>query len=424
MRVLEQTDERTPERTLLQIVYQQAEQQRGRPVYQGFHQVVRKLLQDGLYGQWIHSYSASEIKWLELQIVAERDQLLSFTQLRQYINEFVTADYYDQRIGLPQERLMLIAMAALQNENEHRLQKVKEAYWALSNGYITLPADVMSFFGKTYHQQQSITQPYSMDLVDSRILSFLSSKVKEKHILVPDNFMEQVSACGSWLVLDKEHVQRVLGCSLPNVNSDTFRQAVAHPSIAHKKVSAIGLMKQLLASKGVIVHFGDRSKLSSTRLHTYIQLPQVKKSTDLARVCSIFIRLLNGIISEWDCSLQVEVAGWETAIVNQNIGLHSQAALYYIEEVSNEINRHLEAASRLHGIQIPLRIASAGKSHSAYPATKQQQSTMIDRATVEQRHTDQGGSITLEKSFVIETAELLQLLMKAWRCGIPEVRLI
>ncbi|MDV6379380.1 hypothetical protein ORD22_14270 [Sporosarcina sp. GW1-11] len=424
MRVLEQTEERTDERALLQIVYQQAEQQRGRPVYQGFHQVVRKLLQHGLYGPWIHSYSASEIKWLELQIVAERDQLLSSTELRQYINEFVTADYYDQRIGLPQERLMLIAMAALQNENEHRVQKVAEAYWALSNGYITLPTDVMSFFGKMFRQRQPITQPYSMHVLDSRILSFLSSKVKDKHILVPDNFMEQVKACGSWLVFDKEQVHRVLGCSLPNLSGDTFRQAAAHPSIAHKKVSAIGLMKQLLASEGVTLHFGNQSKLKSTGPHTYIQLPQVMKRTDLARVCSILVHLQNGITNEWKCSLQVEVKGWETAIVNQNICLHSQAALHYIEEISKEISQHLGATSRAYGIQIPLRKASAGKNYSAYPATKQQQSAMIDQATVEQRHTDLGGSITLRKSTSIETAELLQLLMKAWRCGIPEVRLL
>lgn len=415
MRVFEQTDERTRERALLQILYKQAEKLRGKPVYQGFHQLVRKLLQDGLYGQWIHSYSASEIKWLGLQIEAERDRLLSSEQLQQYMNEFVTSDYHDQRIGLPQERLMLIAMAAMQNETVNRLQRVQEAYWVLSHGYVTLPDDVMSFFGKTFHQRHSKVQSYSMNLTDSRIPSFISSKVKEKHILVPDQFMEQVKACGSWIVFDR---------ALHGTDRKMSYEAVTHPPVTNKKVSAIGLMKQLLASDGVVLHFSQDAQAKAVTLDSYIQLHQVMRRTDLASVCKILVRLLNGIESIWNYSFRIKVAGWEAAIADQRIGLYAEAAIDYIEKVSSEINLHLETAAFQNRVQTPSRKASDVMNPGVYPATKHQQFAMIDRVTAEQRHTDQGGSVTLERSAVIETAELLQLLTKAWRCGVPEVKLV
>ncbi|PIC57311.1 hypothetical protein CSV80_10020 [Sporosarcina sp. P12(2017)] len=424
MRLCEQNEERIHERALLQILYKQAEQQRRRPVYSGFHQVVRKLLQDGLYGQWIYNYSASEIKWLGLQIVAERDRLIPSAQLQQYMNEFVTSDYHDKRIGLPQERLMLIAMGAMQNETVQRLQKVQEAYWMLSHGYVTLPAEIMSFFGKTFYQRKTRVQQYTMDIADDRIASFLSSKVKEKHIRIPDHFMEQVKACGSWSLFDAEQIERIFGCSFDNFNSERFSHAADSSSMGHKKVSAIGLMKRLLGSEGIVVHFPNKERQEKAVLCSYIQLPYVLQETELARTCTILVRLLNGIESIWGRTIQIEVAGWETAIAEQKIALHSERALLFIEEVAREINRSLEVASCQSGMNTPLRKAASVMHRSIYQATKQQQIAMIDRITAEQRHTDQGGSVTLEKSATIETAELLQLLIKAWSCGIPEVRLI
>ncbi|PIC68246.1 hypothetical protein CSV71_04895 [Sporosarcina sp. P21c] len=424
MRVFEQKKECIHERELLQLLYKQVEQQRGRPVYSGFHQVVRKLLQDGLYGQWIYDFSASEIKWLGLQIVAERDRLIPPALLQQYMNEFVTSDYYDKPIGLPQERIMLIAMAAMQHETIQRLQKVQEAYWLLSHGYVTLPAEVMSFFGKTFYRRKTRVEQYTMDIADSRIASFLSSKVKEKHIRIPDYFMEQVKACGSWSLFEAEQTERALSCSHGNSNSEWFPDAADGSSIAYKKVSAIGLMKQLLGSEGIVVHFHNEKRQEKAALSSYIQLPNVMQETELARTCTILVRLLNGIESIWGHTLRVEVAGWETAIADQKIGLHSEKALLFIEEVAEEINRYLEVASYQSGMQIPLRKAAAVTHQSINQATSQQQTAMIDRVTAEQRHTDQGGSIMLEKSPTIETAELLQLLIKAWGGGVPEVRLI
>lgn len=424
MRVFEQKKERIHERELLQLLYKQVEQQRGRPVYSGFHQVVRKLLQDGLYGQWIYDYSASEIKWLGLQIVAERDRLIPSALLQQYMNEFVTSDYYDKRIGLPQERIMLIAMAAMQHETVQRLQKVQEAYWILSQGYVTLPAEVMSFFGKTFYQRKTRVEQYTMDIADSRIASFLSSKVKEKHIRIPDYFMEQVKACGSWSLFEAEQVERILGCSLSRINSERFSHTAEGSSIAYKKVSAIGLMKQLLKSEGIVVHFHNKERREKALLSSYIQLPHVMQETELARICTILVRLLNGIESIWGHTIRIEVSGWEIAIADQKIGLHSEKSLQFIEDIAGKINCYLEAASCQSGMQIPLRKAATVMHRSINQATKQQQIAMIDRATAEQRHTDQGGSVTLEKSSTIETAELLQLLIKAWSSGVPEVRLI
>ncbi|PID16125.1 hypothetical protein CSV63_05670 [Sporosarcina sp. P34] len=366
----------------------------------------------------------AKIKWLGLQIVAERDRLIPSALLQQYMNEFVTSNYYDEWIGLPQERIMLIAMATMQHETVQRLQKVQEAYWILSHGYVTLPAEVMSFFGKTFCQRKTRVQQYTMDVADSRIASFLSSKVKEKHIRIPDCFMEQVKACGSWSLFEAEQVERTLGCSLGDFNSERFPHAADGSFITYKKVSAVGLMKQLLSSEGIIVHFYNIKRQEKAALSSYIQLPNVMQKTELARTCTILVPLLNSIESIWGHTLRIEVAEWDTAIVDQNIGLHSEKAILFIEDVAAQMNGYLETSSRQSGMQRPLRKAAAVMHRSICQATKQQQVAMIDQLIAEQRHTDQGGSVTLEKSSTIETAELLQLLMKAWSGGIPEVRLI
>ncbi|MBY0222900.1 hypothetical protein [Sporosarcina aquimarina] len=470
MRVLEQSDERTHERALLEVLYRQAEQLHKKPAYQGFHQVVRKLVSDGLYGSWINHYSSNEIKWLGLQIMPERDQLLSAKQLLQYMKEFVTCNHYDRRLGLPQERLMLIAMAAMRDETVQRLQKVREAYWVLSMGYVTLPDDIMAFFGKTFYPGQPVRRLHSMNLLDSRIPSFLASQVKEKHIRIPTTFMEQVKACGSWLVFDMEEVRRVMNGSLQDVGSESFRRAVANPSITHKRLSAIGLMKQLLASDGIVFHFDDDFQRGTKGLHSHIQLSKVLRRNVLARVCGIHVRLLNGILDVWEREdnrrdLQIEAAGWEEALADQRISLHSEQAVSFIEELSEEINLHViktslqlakekgpylqfegsnwqsgsyfeqrsytteewqKVRNEIAGNGIRngcLRKASDTESLSGYSLTKHQQLSMINRLAVQQNHTDVGGSITLEKSAFIETAELLQLLMKAWNCGIKEVHI-
>ncbi|PIC70534.1 hypothetical protein CSV77_08615 [Sporosarcina sp. P16b] len=415
--------EQITERALLQLLYKQVEQQRGRPAYTGFHQVVKKLLQDGLYDRWIYDYSVTEIKWLGLQIVAERDQLIPSALLQTYMNEFVTSDYCDKQIGLPQERLMLIAMAAMQHETVQRLRKVQEAYWLLSHGYVTLPVEVMLFFGKTFYERKTRVQQYTMDIADNRITSFLSSKIKEKHICIPDYFMEQVQACGSWSLFEAEQVERILGFSLSHFNRERFLHATDGLTIDYKEISAIGLMKQLLEGEGIVVHFYNKERQEKAALSTYIQLPNVMQETELARTCTILVPLLNGIEGLWEHPLRVEVAGWEIAIADQNIDLHSEKALLFIEEVAREINHYLNVASCESGMQTPLRKAATVMHRSINEATKHQQTAMIDRVIAEQRHTDQGGSVTLEKSSTIETAELLQLLMKAWSGGIPEVRL-
>ncbi|GKV63936.1 MULTISPECIES: ribonucleoside-diphosphate reductase subunit alpha [Sporosarcina] len=471
MKVLEQTEERPHERALLTILYKQAEQLRKKPAYEGFHHTVRKLLEAGLYGSWVNHYSANEIKWLGLQIVPERDQLLCIRQLRQYMNEFVTCNHYDWPMGLPQERLMLIAMAAMQQETVQRLQKVREAYWVLSKGYVTLPDEVMAFLGKTFSQRQSASVPHLLDLLDIRIQSYLSSRVKEKHIRIPHTFMEQVKACGSWLVFNMEEVRREMNCSLHDVDSEAFHQAVANPAITHKKLSAIGLMKQLLASDGVVFHFEEDSQSDIGRLGSSIQLPRVMNGNTLAQVCAIQVRLLNGILDFWERKdrrreVRIEVAGWEELLAGQRIGLHSEQAVSFIERLSEEINLHVIKASlqlakekgpypqfegscwqdgsyfeqrhytseawqeisneiKQYGIRNgKLRKASDTVNLSEHPPTKHRQLSMINRLAAQQQHTEIGGSITLEKSPLLETAELLQLLMKAWSSGIEEVRII
>lgn len=424
MRTAEQTNEWSHERMLLERLYKKSEELRGKHLYQDFHPLVCQLVHDGVYGQWISRYSAKEIEWLGLQIIAERDQLLSSSQLQRYVDEFTAATHHNQHAALPQEHLMLIAMAAMHDEPVKRLRSVKEVYWVLSKGYVILPDDNMSFFGKTFSQPHAVAQKFSMNVLDSGLPLFLSSKVKEKHIMIPDNFMEQVHACGPWQVFETGQLDKLVNGSPCTTANEVYHQIAEQSLVEHKTVSALGLMKQLLASKGVIVHFDGDGYDEMSGLDVYIQLARVIEESELSRVCTILVHLLKGMEVIVNEKFQIKVAEWETALANQRIVLDSKAALKYIEEISIEINKHLELVCYRSGVKRPLRKASTCLNDSAYSITKQQQSAAIDRIVVEQNYTDRSGSFTLESSASIETAELLQLLMKAWSSGIPEVRLI
>ncbi len=125
-------------------------------IYQVFPQQIRKLVGKGLYHPvLIEAYSEDELQQLAEELNPKRDELFTYIGLKTLIDRYVTRDFDKAPIELPQERFMVIAMTLMQNEKENRLEKVKEAYWAMSNLYMTTATPTLSNAGKTHGQLSS-----------------------------------------------------------------------------------------------------------------------------------------------------------------------------------------------------------------------------------------------------------------------------
>ena len=93
---------------------------------------------------------------LEGLIRPERDDLFTYIGIVTLSERYLTKDHAGVLYELPQERFMIIAMTLLMNEpKEHRLMLVEEAYWALSNLYMTVATPTFANAGKSYGQLSS-----------------------------------------------------------------------------------------------------------------------------------------------------------------------------------------------------------------------------------------------------------------------------
>lgn len=144
----------------LEELYQEAAKNRGYdPLqkYQGFYSLIEVLIEKGIYSNDLFDhYTKEQIDLLEAEIVSERDQLFNYIGLFLLADRYLARDHDKNLYELPQERFMVIAMRLMQNEApEQRLELVKEAYWALSNLYMTVATPTLSNAGKSYGQLSS-----------------------------------------------------------------------------------------------------------------------------------------------------------------------------------------------------------------------------------------------------------------------------
>jgi ribonucleoside-diphosphate reductase alpha chain len=125
--------------------------------YGDFYSLIRALTGKGIYSKDIlKAYTVEEIDSLEGQIVPERDQLFNYLGLFQLADRYLAKDHDKNLYELPQERFMIIAMTLMMKEpKDKRLTLVKEAYWALSNLYMTVATPTLSNAGKTFGQLSS-----------------------------------------------------------------------------------------------------------------------------------------------------------------------------------------------------------------------------------------------------------------------------
>ncbi|WP_244093902.1 ribonucleoside-diphosphate reductase subunit alpha [Jeotgalibacillus sp. R-1-5s-1] len=141
-------------------LYAQAAQSRGYDAsgrYGDFYGLISHLTTLGIYDKnLLHTYSKEEIDTIGSLIKPENDQLFSYIGLFLLADRYLAKDYEGRVFELPQERFLIIAMTLMQKEPVHkRLDLIREAYWAMSNLYMTVATPTLSNAGKSYGQLSS-----------------------------------------------------------------------------------------------------------------------------------------------------------------------------------------------------------------------------------------------------------------------------
>lgn len=158
------------------VLYFEAAEQRGYPYqekYGSFHFLIRSLTKKGIYDHsLLNIYTQQEIEELGKTIDPEKDLLFTYIGLRTLSDRYIARGYQKEVYELPQERFMIIAMTLMKEEPEHkRIAYVKEAYWALSNLYMTVATPTLSNAGKSYGQLSSCF----IDTVDDSLQGIFDS---------------------------------------------------------------------------------------------------------------------------------------------------------------------------------------------------------------------------------------------------------
>jgi ribonucleoside-diphosphate reductase alpha chain len=144
----------------LENLYVQAAENRGfhaKDKYGSLNDLLQTLTEKGIYNEkLLGSYSREEILELDKAIDSKKDQLFTYIGIRTLADRYLARSHDGAVYELPQERFMIIAMTLmLEEQKENRLELVKEAYWALSNLYMTVATPTLSNAGKSYGQLSS-----------------------------------------------------------------------------------------------------------------------------------------------------------------------------------------------------------------------------------------------------------------------------
>ena len=163
---LENIDEANPDwtffasRIYLQQLYREAALNRhydAEKEYGDFYELVEQLTNKGIYTpHLLEKYSKEEVTYFGGKIDRTKDHLFHYLALYTFATRYLATDHEKNVFELPQERWMIIAMHLMQDEDkEMRKQLVLEAYWALSNLYMTVATPTMNNAGKTHGQLSS-----------------------------------------------------------------------------------------------------------------------------------------------------------------------------------------------------------------------------------------------------------------------------
>ena len=125
--------------------------------YGSFYGLLKTLGTKGIYSELIlKEYTQEEIKLASTFIDASKDHKFNYIGLKTLYDRYLAKDYDNRTFELPQERWLIIALVLMSKESaEKRMSLVKEAYWALSNIYMTVATPTMANSGKSYGQLSS-----------------------------------------------------------------------------------------------------------------------------------------------------------------------------------------------------------------------------------------------------------------------------
>jgi len=125
--------------------------------YHNFYGLIQYLTEIGIYTPvFLEKYSREEIENFNNHIKKENDYLFNYLALYTLATRYLATDHNKNTYELPQERWMIIAMHLMQDEaRSRRSELVLEAYWALSNLYMTVATPTMNNAGKTHGQLSS-----------------------------------------------------------------------------------------------------------------------------------------------------------------------------------------------------------------------------------------------------------------------------
>lgn len=179
---LENIDEAQPAWTFLaarvyvQELYRKAAKNRDydpSKQYGNFYELIQTLTDKAIYaGNLLDKYSKQEITELGECLQPERDLLFNYLGIYTLATRYLATDHDNHVYELPQERWMVIAMHLMQDEDtSQRTQLVTEAYWALSNLYMTVATPTLTNAGKTHGQLSSCF----IDTVDDSLQSIYDS---------------------------------------------------------------------------------------------------------------------------------------------------------------------------------------------------------------------------------------------------------
>ncbi|MCI1591339.1 ribonucleoside-diphosphate reductase subunit alpha [Heyndrickxia oleronia] len=160
----------------MEHLYYKASQTRGylfKNKYGNFLELIVRLTKDGIYSrELLNKYTKDDIHLFESYIDPTRDELFTYIGIRTLADRYLATDHKKRVFELPQERWMIIAMHLMQNEPiKNRIQLVRDAYWALSNLYMTVATPTLSNAGKNYGQLSSCF----IDTVDDSLQAIFDS---------------------------------------------------------------------------------------------------------------------------------------------------------------------------------------------------------------------------------------------------------
>lgn len=124
--------------------------------YGDFYELVDKLVNLGLYGEYLTSeYTKEEIQELGKYIKPENDYLFNYDGIRLLAERYLIKGYQKEVLELPQERFMAIAMHLAIPEGHNKVAYAKQFYDLFSSLSMTVATPTLANAGTSFYQLSS-----------------------------------------------------------------------------------------------------------------------------------------------------------------------------------------------------------------------------------------------------------------------------